>query len=247
MNRFYIDKINISKDKAVLDGEDARHLHQVLRIKKGETIFLFDGAGTTYKAVVEQISKATVSALIVESQNEINEPPYLCIAQCVLKKKKMELIVQKSTELGMDFFFPIISQNCSLTYRPSTQESRWQKIALEACKQCGQAFVPEIRNTGNIADLFADCQEYDHKIILWENESKNLLQPFDPAKPPNSVLLLIGPEGGFTPEEVSIALSAGFTPASLGNLTLRAETAAIAALSVVQYLLNPLHNRVGQK
>jgi 16S rRNA (uracil1498-N3)-methyltransferase len=240
MRRFYINPENISQGKAVLAGDEARHLQQVLRLQKGQQICLFDGAGTVYQAEITQISKSTVQALILASHEESNNPPYLDLAQCILKKKKMELIVQKSTELGVNNFLPIISQHCSLTYRPSTQEPRWQKIAAEACKQCGRSFIPEIRETANISDLFA-AAHHEVKIILWENEAKNRLKPFDSDTPPNSVLLLIGPEGGFAEAEVSAALAAGFTPASLGNLTLRAETAAISALAISQYLLSATH------
>jgi 16S rRNA (uracil1498-N3)-methyltransferase len=238
MRRFHIDPANISNNRAVLDGDDARHLQQVLRIKTGETILLFDGIGTIYTAEVDTISKSTVETIILESQKEANHPPYLHLAQCVLKKKKMELIVQKSTELGIDSFFPIISQNCSLTYQPSTQKSRWQKIACESCKQCGRSFVPHIQDSVDISAFLTKLPQYDTKILLWENESNNRLKPFDSGNPPHTVLLLIGPEGGFTRDEVSMALSAGFAPATLGDLTLRAETAAIAALAITQYLLN---------
>ncbi len=246
MRRFYINPANISRDKAVLEGDDARHLKQVLRIQTGQMVSLFDGAGTIYKAEVEKISKSTVGLIIFESHKETDTPPHLHIAQCIIKKKNMELIIQKSTELGVYSFTPIISQNCSLTYRPSTQESRWQKIAFEACKQCGRSYVPPIEAPVNISDFLADLH-YDQKIILWENESKNSLQPFSSTNPPNSLLLLIGPEGGFTQEEVSLALAAGFTSASLGNLTLRAETAAISALAITQYLLNRSNHEASKK
>lgn len=237
MHHFYISPTDISETKATLTGDDARHLQQVLRIKKGEIIGLFDGAGTTYTARVEDIKKSAVHTVILQTQKNSRKPPYVSIAQCVVKKKNMDLIVQKSTELGIHSFLPVISQNCSLTYRPSTQECRWQKIALEACKQCGQPFTPQIERTCTLVDLLSNCQEYDTKILLWENESKLGIKPFCRKNPPNSILLLVGPEGGFTLEEVTMAVSSGWTSASLGTLTLRAETAAIAALSITQYLL----------
>jgi 16S rRNA (uracil1498-N3)-methyltransferase len=241
MRTFFIEPSCISGNLAHIKGTEATHLSKVLRVSLGQKIELFDGTGRVHSAEIIDISKKHIKALISTTRNSVNKPPFLHIGQAVIKKKQMDLVIQKCTELGIESFQPFISGHCSPTYNPGTQEDRWQKIALEACKQCKRPAPPQINQVTDFNSLLTNSHKYEHKIILWEKEQNNNLQPFPPNAAPNSVYLLVGPEGGFTEQEICQAKSSGFKTVSLGHRILRAETAAIAATTLFQYLLGNMN------
>lgn len=239
MRRFYVDPKEISGNNAVLAGNEARHITSVLRLQPGSSVEIFDGTGQVYQAEIEQVSAGNVSVRIVDRyQLQRNTPSPVTLAQCLLKGKKMDLLVQKATELGVACFQPVAGRYCENRGNRERQHKRWQRIMLEACKQCHRADPMVIQPTIKLTRL--NAESFSRKIMPWEKEETSPL-PFDIfTRSSGPVCLLIGPEGGFHPDEVDWAYQQGFQIVSLGHLTLRAETAALAALSIVQYLTGVL-------
>ena len=165
------------------------------------------------------------------------------LGQALIKGKKMDLIIQKATELGIDSLHPYKSTYCVVKGAPENRVERWTKIALEACKQCNRPKPPDLHAPVDFTGFLKSAAEYpyDLKLIFWEEELQNslhdILQQHTDIR---SVLLLIGPEGGFSPDEARQATAQGFQPVTLGSRILRAETAAIAAIAVLQYELGNL-------
>lgn len=240
MRRFFIDPTTIKNNYGTLTDQEARHINTVLRLKPGCAIELFDGKGMVYQAEISRLNKTAVEAKILASQHQLESPPFLCVAQSLVKGNKMDLIIQKATELGVTALLPVISQHCAVQSTSTSQISRWQRIALESCKQCGRPTPLQCQATLPLPQLLAQSAEFSTKIILWENEATTMLNNLPSLHSVERVLLLIGPEGGFSAQEAASAISQGFMPVSLGRRTLRAETAALAAMAIFQFLLGNL-------
>jgi len=242
MRRFFIDQSDIHDTTAILKGPDAHHLRSVLRLKPDATICLFDGAGTVYHARVVQIRHDTVETRIISTTAQA--PKGHCsvyLGQGILKGKKMDMVVQKATELGIDTILPFTSQHCAVKKFDTSKEDRWKRIAIEACKQCNRPTPPACLPAADFNTLLATKEPFDRKLIFWEKETDASLHDiFTEGNRSQSVMILIGPEGGFSDEECDKALSAGFLPVTLGRRILRAETASIAAMAILQYLLGNL-------
>lgn len=243
MHRFFIDQSAITGATATITGQEAHHLSMVLRLSAGDKICLFDGTGTIYTAKITKISKNHIETSITATEKP---PPANRLAvhlgQALLKGKKMDLLVQKAAELGIDTVRPYTSENCTVKNLSENKESRWNRIVLEACKQCGRPTPPICYPVTDFDSLLATGSDFDLKLIFWEKEdSRSLKNIFtDPPVNIRSVLFLVGPEGGFSKSEISKAISAGYRPVSFGKRTLRAETASIAAMAILQYLLGNL-------
>lgn len=242
MRRFFIDSSNIDGSTAIITGSEALHLQKVLRMGVGDKISLFDGKGHIYLAVIEEVSKKSIHATILETKRAIEQEPYLHLGIGLLKGAKMDLIIQKATELGANTISPFISKHCAIHEKSNTRLERWEKIALEACKQCGRPIPPEITPIYDFKAILTDGKKHDKKIIFWEKEqTAGLGECFSTGESLRSVFALIGPEGGFSKDEISRAAAAGFKPVTLGQRTLRAETAVLAAISILQFLLGNLN------
>jgi len=225
---------------AALTGDEARHLSQVLRIKPGETITIFDGLGRRAEAVVLTVSRDHVSLKTGESLTPQPPLPAITLAQAIPKGKNMDFIVQKAVELGVSAIQPLVTKN-TIVHPGEGKSDKWRRTALEACKQCGQDTLPQI----------ADPLPFDRWLesgagILPAAHALKLIASLAPgAKPLREVLrahpgttaatLLVGPEGDFTAEETTAALAAGFLPVSLGDIVLRVETATLFCLSALRY------------
>ncbi len=226
MHRFYLPQF----EPPQLSAAEFHHATHVLRVKVGEIVSVFDGRGNEAQCRVEPAGKL---AILTQSAS----PPLPCritLAQAI-PKKQMDLIVQKATELGVASIAPLISERT--IKRPAGSPERWHDIALEACKQSGNNWLPEIQAPRAATDFLKAPGPYDLKLIAslqaGAKSLKSILRDFRPA----SVLILIGPEGDFTPAETALAESTGCRPLSLGPLVLRAETAAMYALSILHHEL----------
>jgi 16S rRNA (uracil1498-N3)-methyltransferase len=220
----------------VLTGDEARHLSQVLRIKPGESITVFDGHGRRAPAEVLSVSRDHVSLNLGESLSPAAPLPTITLAQAIPKGKNMDLIVQKAVELGVAAIQPLVTRN-TVVQPGEGKSDKWRRNALEACKQCGQDTLPDI----------ADPQPFDRWLAtLPEAPGLKLIASLAPGALPlretlrqhpgsTAVTLLIGPEGDFSPGETTAALAAGFLPVSLGPIVLRVETATIFCLSALKY------------
>lgn len=235
MSRFLLPPEKWGSNPA-LTGDEARHLAQVLRIKPGQSITVFDGFGRRAQAEVLSVSRDHVSLKLGPTETPAPPLPAITLAQAIPKGKNMDLIVQKAVELGISRIDPLVTRN-TIVQPGDGKSGKWRRNALEACKQCGQDNLPHI----------ADPQPFDH-WLAGRNDAAglNLIASLAPgARPLRDILhahpgtttatLLIGPEGDFTPDETTAALAAGFQPVSLGSIVLRVETAALYCLSALRY------------
>lgn len=238
MRRFYIDPAEIHKSQPQITGTDVRHMTKVLRHAPGDHVVLIDGTGFEYTAVIESLSRdAARFSIIDKKRSETASPLELVVAQGFLKDKKMDTIVRHLTELGLSRWIPIISERSVARpdkRRMAERMRRWETIAIESLKQCGLSQLPVISSTMTLRELLGSPEAYDGKIVFWEEEEAPL-EDLYPQKP-RKLLVLIGPEGGFSAKEIELAQTFGFNSISLGPRILRAETAAIAACTLVQYL-----------
>lgn len=242
MRRFFINPTKIHNNCGVITDQEARHISQVLRLKAGTSIELFDGAGMVYHAEITAIDKSRIETKILDSQRYHNSPPFLCLAQSLVKGNKMDLIVQKATELGVTEIWPVISQHCAVTSASANQIRRWQRIAHESCKQCDRPTPLLVHETVPLPDFLPQSAASATKIMLWEDEATTTLQDVDFSSS-EQVTLLIGPEGGFSKQEAESAIRHGFRTVSLGPRILRAETAALAGIAILQFLLGKLQRK----
>jgi 16S rRNA (uracil1498-N3)-methyltransferase len=240
IRRFKISGENIRGSEAVLDDPaELRHLTRVLRLKPGDEVLLFDGKGKEYRATIKQLTGRQASfALIQDSPPETPEPSVRIILGIgLLKVTKLEWLIQKATELGVADILPFHS----LRVVPRPEETavrnrlgRWEKIAAEAAKQCRRARIPRIHPPCSFAEALAAFPN-TARIFLWEKErDRTLNDVFNSPSP--AVYALVGPEGGFSVEESQRAEVAGFVPVRLGPRILRAETAGLVIVALLQFL-----------
>ena len=239
MHRFFINHGDIQGNQATLAGTEAHHLRHVLRLGPGQEIELFDGSGAVYHARVSRVGKE-IELVITEQRTTAPETPTLSIAQGILKGKKMDFVVQKACELGVATFIPFHSDHCAVPIPRDAKTFRWEKIIMEACKQCGRPIPLEVDAVADFDTLLAAAAPYACKLIFWEKETRFHLAGLPPLTAIPSIIALIGPEGGFSEAEIAKAVQAGFTAVSLGRRTLRAETATLSVMAILQYLGNKL-------
>lgn len=234
MRRFFIQPDAIQGETVVLSREQSRHLVSVLRLLPGQSIELFDGGGSIYQATITKtIGRQVECSVTARCARDKKHCFPLTLAQGVLKGKKMDLVLQKATELGVDTFVPTVTRYCDQQGTLEQRMRRWQRIVIEACKQCGRNTAMHISPVQTLESI--DCALFPYPLFCWEGKHNSRIGAGF-FTDPGSVLLLIGPEGGFHESEVDWARENGCVPISLGPLVLRAETAAIAAVGIVQYL-----------
>ena len=219
-----------------LPEHTAHHAREVLRLHAGAEVRVFDGAGSEFQAVLDEVSRRGVFARLGGPATPRPEPGLrLVLAVSPLKGDRMELVVQKATELGVSEIWPVVTFRTDSAARPALQGSRgerWDRVASGAAEQCGRAVVPRVAPTTTLGGLVA--RPFDGtRVALLETEGHPPLASV-PVAPGLALLLLVGPAGGFEAAETSVLRAAGFRPASLGPRILRAETAALAAVAIAQ-------------
>ncbi len=250
MHRFYISPENWNPDTLALTGSEAHHARDVLRMKRGEKLVLFNGGG---REITAEIINACSSEIRLRKLHEAETPPLRCrivLGQAIPKGKNMELIVQKAVEIGSAEIAPIISDRTvvQVDFESAAQkQTKWRQIAIEAAKQCGQNWLPRVRAPRKLPEFFdaveKDNARFDLRLIgsLQPDAQhlKKILADYSSQHEhrPQSVLMLIGSEGDFTPAELALARRYGCRPITLGPIILRVETAAIYCLSVLSYEL----------
>jgi 16S rRNA (uracil1498-N3)-methyltransferase len=245
-HRFFIPPETWTPDRLWLDADEAHHCIDVVRAAVGQRIVVFNGRGIEAVTEIIGIGKSRVELKTLQVSHT---PPLRCaitLAQAIPKGKNMDLIVQKATELGVAKIIPLLSERTVVQLAPDEADKRtekWRQIIIEAGKQCGQSWLPEILAPLTPKQFFADFDRNDAAFIASlqadARSFKNALCDFreQNGKRPGNVIVLIGPEGDFTPAEAALAKSAGCLPVSLGPIVLRTETAAIYCLSVLSYEL----------
>jgi 16S rRNA (uracil1498-N3)-methyltransferase len=218
-----------------LEGDEAKHLSQVLRIQPDQWITVFDGLGNYAEAKVLSVSKNRVAIMLDLAESKPTPRPDITLAQAIPKGKNMDWIVQKAVELGASRIQPLVTRHTIVS--PSGDKAeKWRRTALEACKQCGQFTIPIIEDPLPFAEWLANRPSADLEIIAsLADTPKNFRETIQLLPNLESVTIAIGPEGDFSPEEMTAALAAGFVPVTLGDLVLRVETATMFCLSAIRF------------
>ncbi|HUU51213.1 MAG TPA: 16S rRNA (uracil(1498)-N(3))-methyltransferase [Nitrospinota bacterium] len=245
MHRFFIKPENIKRNTITLSNEDVTRIRRVLRCKKGDCIKVLDGKGGEYLVQIEKIDPNIVKGRILERTFIKNIPDVsVVMGQGIPKGSKMDLIVQKATELGVDKIIPLITERTVVKINNQSSYKkieRWRRIAKGSSEQSCRSFVPEISHVMDLYHFFSKYRDADTKLILWEEEKnirfRDRLRNIDKIK---ELILVIGPEGGFSKKEIKRAEDEGFVSVGLGFSILRTETAPLVTLSVIQYILGNL-------
>lgn len=228
-------------DTVEITGSDAHHLMHVMRAKAGQEIILVDDENQVARMEMTGFREDAVTLTLRQRLEADTESPIdLVLAQCLLKSDKMDMVVQKAVELGAVGVIPLRSQNCVVRYdakKAAARQQRWQKIADEAAKQCGRTALLTVEPVTDIQAFIAaeKDQEDSALVFFYENEDQQTLKDYLGQLKAKRIVLLVGPEGGFTLDEAKAVEEAGGKSVTLGPRILRAETAALTALSVVQY------------
>jgi len=242
MPRIYLPINHIKDDRISITDEKARYLISVLRCRKGDDLIIFDGKGNCYRTTILKTDRREVIADVIkkfpcDTESHIN----ITLVQGLLKGEKMDMIIQKTTELGVKEIIPVVTERSQL--RDTRKVTRWRKIAEEASRQSGRSVIPIIREPVEFKKFLAnhDPQYKFQGFIFFEEDGMKLSEAVSSlVSHPSSLFVVIGPEGGFTKEEITIAKGKGLLITSLGKRILRAETAAISAMTLVQYLLGDI-------
>lgn len=234
MHRFYLPPSSWT-ESPYLEGDEAKHLAQVLRIQPDQWITVFDGNGNHAEAKVLSVSKQRVDLMLDLAESKTTPLPEITLAQAIPKGKNMDWIVQKAVELGVSRIQPLVTRHTIVSPGDEKAE-KWRRTALEACKQCAQFTIPAIEDPLSFDQWITKEDPSELKLIasLAENP-ENFRENLQKYPDLSSVTLLIGPEGDFSPEETDAAIDAGFIPVTLGDLVLRVETATIFCLSAIRF------------
>jgi 16S rRNA (uracil1498-N3)-methyltransferase len=239
MSRFYVPTPQIEKGMLRVEGNEVKHIRRVLRLKAGDEIIVFDSLGKEYEGT---IIEETTSSVVIKIQNiflsKRDSPLDVTLAQSLLKGEKMDYLIQKATELGVKEIIPFFSSRSVPLLEKSgrlKRHHRWGRIAIEASKQCGRGVVPKIEPLQDYSEMLQIASPGSLCLILWEREGGQLKEVLERSKEKTRIFFIIGPEGGFSQEEVEEAKRAGFIPVTLGRRILRAETASLCLLSIIQY------------
>lgn len=243
--RFFLAKKNIHGESATIAGAELEHMRKVLRLGIGDAVTLFDDEGWEYEGIIRSYSNGMGEIKIVSSHRPERESAVrITLAQALGKGDKFDWVVEKATELGAAAVVPFLCRRTVPKLDGLGREKksqRWQRIALSAAKQSGRTRIPEIFGVMDFSDLVRRPWPCDLKIIFWENEtSRGLARLREDNSNLESLLLVVGPEGGFTPDEVREAAASGFHSVRLGKRILRTETAAVTALSLAQFIWGDL-------
>lgn len=219
-----------------LNKEDSRYISSVLRMREGEELTVVDADGFEVLAQVASLSKdEVVLHAVSKSRNETESPCKITLYQSISKGERMDLTIQKSVELGVYRIVPVYSSRCVAKPGKESKIDRWQKIALEAARQCNRGIIPEVASPVSFKEALQAAKDNDLMLFPWEEEKgRSLKQVIDNTSPEN-VAVFIGPEGGFSEEEASLASNAGCTHVTLGKRILRTETAGPAVLAMLLY------------
>jgi 16S rRNA (uracil1498-N3)-methyltransferase len=242
MQKFLIDKDALSAGKAVIHGQDAKHICKVLRLKAKDTVSMTDGHGTDFTGCIDKASLDCVEISILTEQKSLTESNLdLTLCTAMLKHNKMDEIIKQITQLGVTRWIPFYCKRSiplSGQKREKKQIERWQTIARESLKQCRRSCLVDIIPPMDFQQVLDFSKGCSHRFAFWEASDYPIAGTI--SQDNSKAIILIGPEGGFEEREIRDAVDAGFTSYSLGPRILRAETAAVSACALIQYLLGDM-------
>ena len=224
-----------------LDAQAAAHLTRVLRLKTGDDLVVFNGEGGEYRATVESVERRSASIKIGKFvDRNVESPLELILVQGVSRGERMDYTVQKAVELGVSRIVPVLTERTVVNIKGDRQQRRrdhWQSVANSACEQCSRTIVPEVSPVVSLQDWLSISKE-GTRLVLHHRADAGQMGSLNPQGP---ISLLVGPEGGLSSSEIEAAVSIGYLPLSLGPRVLRTETAAVTALSVLQWVWGDLN------
>ena len=234
--RFHLDAELAPGQRLDLPAESARHAARVLRLHADDPIAVFDGRGAEHRAVIEMVSPTAVAVRVGEALGEQRESPLrLLLAQGIARGERMDLVVQKATELGVHGIQPLVTRRSEVRLdarRSARREAHWHAVSVAACEQSGRTRLPEVFPVREFAAWLDQLDDpFDTRLLLAPGATRPLARCPPPA---GGAWLLVGPEGGLDGTEVDTARAAGFDAVALGPRTLRTETAALAVLTLAQ-------------
>ena len=241
MRMFFLEDIVRTGDLVSITGKEANHIRNVLRMKKGEAVGIMDGKGRLWEAILEVLHYKEIKVRITKTlPPQPPSPIDINLTQALIKPHSMDNLIQKVTELGVSSISLFSSERTSVKIKPehlNHKINHWKEIMKSACKQCGRATLPTLHPPLLFEELIKNApSEGTLKVLLWEDERKadlkNLLRSIEPLP---HIVAVVGPEGGFTLREISLAREGGFHIVSLGKRVLRSETAAMSLISIIQY------------
>ncbi|MBM4278214.1 MAG: 16S rRNA (uracil(1498)-N(3))-methyltransferase [Deltaproteobacteria bacterium] len=239
MPRFYIPNPQIEEDLLTIKGNEARHIRRVLRLRAGDEVIVFNGSGNEYKGRIFKEEPTSVVIKVGDPFSSKEESPVeITLAQSLLKGEKMDYLIQKATELGVREIIPFFSsRSVPLLDRSKKLERhrRLERIAIEASKQCGRGFISKIERLCDYSEMLSLASRESLRLILWEKEGSRLKEVLRESKDKKRIFFIVGPEGGMSQEEVEESKGMGFVPVYMGERILRAETASLCLLSILQY------------
>ncbi|MDF0749788.1 16S rRNA (uracil(1498)-N(3))-methyltransferase [Marinobacter sp. 71-i] len=234
--RIYTDSPLSEGAPAELDDSAAQHVGRVLRMQNGQELLLFNGDGNDYPASITNAGKKRVEVRIgTPVENTTESPLDIVLGQALSKGDRMDFAVQKAVEMGVTCIVPLTTERCDVKLKGDREDKRlrhWQSVATSAAEQCGRARVPEILPVMTLTEWFDHTGDCDLRLVLHHRTEQSL----DTLAKPARIALMIGPEGGLSPEEITAAETAGFLPVALGPRVLRTETAPVAAMALCQWL-----------
>lgn len=244
MARFFVPENNINGDKVIITGSDVKHITRVLRLTPGEKIDVAAGAGKEFEVIIREITNKEVLCQIAAQRNVSTEPPVsLTLYQGLPKSDKMELVIQKVTEVGITRVVPVICERTVVKLddkKASERQVRWQRIAEEAAKQSRRTAIPEVSAPISFTSAVSQINSDIFAIMPWEEHSANGLKEMLKPVSGKHIAVFIGPEGGFTRSEAELAKNKGIRLVSLGPRIMRTETAGIITVAIVLYELGDL-------
>lgn len=246
ITNFYVNPENVEKDSLKIVGEEAKHILSVLRRGAGDEIDVVDGCGTKYKVQIEEISRDFLQGRILSRTHKENEPNcHLTLAQAVCRKERMDFLIEKATEIGVSTIIPILTERGLIKVSGISNQKkkidRWRRLAIASMKQSLRTVLPEIQNIIEFEQLLSRIKSFDLCLIAsLTKDSKSIKECEQLKTRVNNILLIVGPEAGFTEKELSKAKAQGAIPISLGSRRLRTETAGLVFSSLVLHLLDDL-------
>lgn len=244
--KFFVNPSQVGENHIEIIGQDVKHIKDVLRLDHDAEIIICNGQGIDYKCIINKIDKETITAQIINKELSKSEPKTkITLFQSLIKGDKFEWVIQKAVEIGVSEIVPIITTHCVVKVdfkKLDGKLQRWNKIAESAAKQSGRGAIPQVVSPIKFEDAIRLCNQMDLACIPYEKEHGLSLRAYIADNLGNTLGVLIGPEGGFSEEEVLLAQKNKVKPITLGNRILRSETASIVTLANILYEMGEMEN-----